>query len=64
MTAPKASAIIPLLMVTNMERSLAFYTEGFGFTLQNSWTPDDPGKIAGPGLPSAPPTSCCRNPAI
>jgi catechol 2,3-dioxygenase-like lactoylglutathione lyase family enzyme len=45
MAASKVSDIVPLLLVTNMERSLAFYTEGFGFALKNRWTPDDPGKI-------------------
>ena len=45
MAASKVSAIVPLILVTDMERSLAFYTEGFGFTLKNRWTPDDPGKI-------------------
>jgi hypothetical protein len=45
MTASNATAIIPLLQVTSMERSLALYTEGFGFTLANKWTPDDPVKI-------------------
>jgi lactoylglutathione lyase len=45
MAAPNATAIIPLLLVTSMEQSLAFYTEGLGFTLKNKWTPDDPGKI-------------------
>ncbi len=34
------SAVIPLLMVTNMERSLAFYVDGLGFTIQNRWMPD------------------------
>jgi catechol 2,3-dioxygenase-like lactoylglutathione lyase family enzyme len=27
-------------MVTNMERSLAFYIDGLGFTIQNRWVPD------------------------
>jgi catechol 2,3-dioxygenase-like lactoylglutathione lyase family enzyme len=27
-------------MVTNMERSLAFYTEGLGFTIEKRWLPD------------------------
>lgn len=34
------TAMVPLLMVTNMERSLAFYVDGLGFTLQNTWAPD------------------------
>jgi catechol 2,3-dioxygenase-like lactoylglutathione lyase family enzyme len=45
MTTPNATVIIPLLQVTSMERSLAFYTEGLGFSLKNKWTPDDPDKI-------------------
>jgi catechol 2,3-dioxygenase-like lactoylglutathione lyase family enzyme len=34
------SAVVPLLMVTSMERSLAFYVDGLGFTVQNRWIPD------------------------
>src|SRR5579884_2232709 len=34
------SAVVPLLMVTNMDRSLAFYIDGLGFTIQNRWIPD------------------------
>src|ERR1700693_4025592 len=34
------TAVVPLLMVTNMERSLAFYLDGLGFTIQNRWVPD------------------------
>jgi lactoylglutathione lyase len=34
------TAVVPLLMVTNMERSLAFYVDGLGFTIQNRWVPD------------------------
>jgi predicted enzyme related to lactoylglutathione lyase len=34
------TAVVPLLMVTNMERSLAFYVDGFGFTIENRWVPD------------------------
>ena len=34
------TAVVPLLMVTKMERSLAFYTDGLGFTVQNRWVPD------------------------
>jgi lactoylglutathione lyase len=34
------TAVVPLLMVSNMERSLAFYVEGLGFTIQNRWVPD------------------------
>jgi lactoylglutathione lyase len=45
MLTPNVTTIVPLLMVTSMERSLVFYTEGFGFMIKNKWTPDDPGKI-------------------
>ena len=34
------TAVVPLLMVTSMERSLAFYVEGLGFTIKNRWMPD------------------------
>jgi lactoylglutathione lyase len=34
------TAVVPLLMVTNMERSLAFYVDGLGFSVQNRWIPD------------------------
>jgi len=34
------TAVVPLLMVTNMERSRAFYIDGLGFTIQNRWIPD------------------------
>jgi lactoylglutathione lyase len=34
------TAVVPLLMVTNMERSLAFYVDGLGFVVENRWVPD------------------------
>src|SRR5580658_5415091 len=34
------TAVVPLLMVTNMERSLAFYVDGLGFSIQNRLVPD------------------------
>ena len=34
------TSVVPLLMVTSMERSLAFYVDGLGFTIQNRWIPD------------------------
>lgn len=34
------TAVVPLLMVTSMERSLAFYIDGLGFTIENRWIPD------------------------
>ena len=41
-TAPahNVSAVVPLLMVTSIKRSLAFYVDGLGFTIQNRWMPD------------------------
>jgi catechol 2,3-dioxygenase-like lactoylglutathione lyase family enzyme len=41
-TAPghNVTAVVPLLMVTSMERSLAFYVDGLGFTIQNRWIPN------------------------
>ena|SRR5665213_1829748 len=35
------TSVVPLLMVTNMERSLAFYVDGLGFTVENRWVPDN-----------------------
>jgi lactoylglutathione lyase len=34
------TAVVPLLMVTSMERSLAFYVDGLRFTIENRWVPD------------------------
>ena len=34
------TAVVPLLMVTSIERSPAFYIDGLGFTIQNRWIPD------------------------
>ncbi len=34
------TAVVPLLMVTNMERSLAFYVAGLRFTIEKRWIPD------------------------
>ena len=34
------TTVVPLLMVISMERSLAFYIDGLGFTIQNRWIPD------------------------
>ena len=38
--AHNVSAVVPLLMVSSMDRSLAFYIDGLGFTIQNRWMPD------------------------
>lgn len=38
--AHNVTALVPLLMVTSMERSLAFYVDGLGFTIENRWMPD------------------------
>ncbi|HEY1481481.1 MAG TPA: VOC family protein [Candidatus Acidoferrum sp.] len=40
---PNVKQVVPFFMVTIMDRSLAFYTEGLRFTLKNQWTVD--GKI-------------------
>lgn len=34
------TAVIPMLMVTSMERSLAFYMDGLGFKIENRWVQD------------------------
>ena len=34
------TAMVALLTVTDMERSLAFYVDGLGFTIQDRWVPD------------------------
>lgn len=41
-TAPvqNVTGVVPLLWVTDIERALAFYVNGLGFTVQNRWTPD------------------------
>jgi len=39
-TAHNVTAVVPLLLITSMERSLAFYVDGLGFTIQNRWVPD------------------------
>ena len=39
-STPNVTACTALLMVTSMERSLAFYIDGLGFTIQNRWIPD------------------------
>jgi predicted enzyme related to lactoylglutathione lyase len=38
--AGNVTAVVPLLMVERMERSLAFYVDGLGFTVENRWMPD------------------------
>jgi lactoylglutathione lyase len=36
---PNIQFVTPFFMVSNMETSLKFYTEGLGFTIVNTWTP-------------------------
>ena len=36
---PNIQYSMPLFMVSNMEASLKFYTEGLGFSILNTWTP-------------------------
>ncbi len=38
--AKNVTTVVPLLMVTGIERSLAFYVDGLGFRIQNRWMPD------------------------
>lgn len=38
--AHNVTGLIPLLMVTSMERSLTFYIGGLDFKMQNRWIPD------------------------
>ena len=38
--ADNVTGVAALLMVTSMERSLAFYVDGLGFTIHNRWIPD------------------------
>jgi catechol 2,3-dioxygenase-like lactoylglutathione lyase family enzyme len=38
--APNVTGVAALLMITSMDRSLAFYVDGLGFTIQNRWIPD------------------------
>jgi catechol 2,3-dioxygenase-like lactoylglutathione lyase family enzyme len=32
--------VVPFLLVTDMERSVRFYTDGLGFVMKNQWMPD------------------------
>ncbi len=41
--APNIRQAVPFFMVTNMEKSLAFYVAGLGFEMKNDWRPH--GKI-------------------
>jgi lactoylglutathione lyase len=36
---PNIKYAVPFFMVSNMEASLRFYTDGLGFTVVNTWTP-------------------------
>jgi catechol 2,3-dioxygenase-like lactoylglutathione lyase family enzyme len=41
MNAPQnVTGVVPLLFVTEMKRSLAFYVSGLGFEVRNRWMPD------------------------
>jgi hypothetical protein len=42
-SAPDVGVGVALHMITDMTRSLAFWIDGLGFTLKNTWMPD--GKI-------------------
>lgn len=44
MSSPESHNItstVPFLLVQDMEVSLQFYRDSLGFTIQDSWTPDD-----------------------
>jgi catechol 2,3-dioxygenase-like lactoylglutathione lyase family enzyme len=32
--------VVPFLLVTDLERSVRFYTDGLGFVMKNQWVPD------------------------
>ena len=36
----KIKQTVPFLAVTNMEKSIAFYVDGLGFSIQNKWIDD------------------------
>ena len=38
--ADTVNRVVPLLMVTDMERSLRYYQDGLGFTMGNTWVVD------------------------
>jgi len=38
--AQNVTSVVPMLMVTSMEQSLAFYINGLGFTIRNRWAPE------------------------
>jgi lactoylglutathione lyase len=35
--SPKVKSVVPFFMVTDMDRSLRYYTEGLGFTVKHKW---------------------------
>lgn len=37
---PNVQQAVPFFGVENIDRSLAFYCEGLGFTMKNSWSPE------------------------
>ncbi len=39
-SSANATQLVPLLNVTDMERSVRFYTEGLGFRMRNQWLPE------------------------
>lgn len=40
LSQPNLTQVVPLLGVTDMERSLQFYLDGLGFALKNKWEPE------------------------
>src|SRR5450759_5029659 len=39
-SAANVTSVAPMLLVTNMEKSVAYYVNGLGFTIINTWMPD------------------------
>jgi lactoylglutathione lyase len=35
--SPKVKSVVPFFMVTDMDRSVRYYTEGLGFTVKHKW---------------------------
>jgi lactoylglutathione lyase len=35
--SPKVKSVVPFFMVTDMDRSVCYYTEGLGFTVKHKW---------------------------
>jgi catechol 2,3-dioxygenase-like lactoylglutathione lyase family enzyme len=40
-------SVVPMLIVSSMTRSLAYYVDGLGFTIEHKWVVDGRGDLAG-----------------